>query len=43
MKFQDKENKSSISHAKIMEGGEFLFEKGHEPNEKWGIAKTVVE
>lgn len=35
MRFQDKENKSSISHVNIMKGGELLFEIGHEPNEKW--------
>ncbi len=30
-------NKSTISHAVILDGGELVFEMGPEPNKKWGI------
>ena len=36
-------NKSSISHADILEGGELVFDMGSQPNKKWGIEKAVVE
>ena len=30
-------NKSSISHAEILNGGELVFDMGAEPNKKWGV------
>ncbi len=30
-------NKSSITHAEIVEGGELLFDMGSEPNKEWGV------